>query len=205
MARITEVTKTETHDCIINSARDLFMSLGYDKTTTKAIAKKCGIAEGTLFNYFANKDEILVAVFEKIVFNNEEDLDKDLPSIEQILINCSLRPIKKINIVPKPILIDIFGIVIKMAKKKKKIYQKFAEIDFAYMKDLENLLSIYLDLDEYPISEKDLSEIIYGIVAADFVLYLYNTESTYQEFEESAARKLSFILKPYIKGEDYVN
>jgi AcrR family transcriptional regulator len=205
MARITEVTKTETHDCIINSARDLFMSLGYDKTTTKAIAKKCGIAEGTLFNYFANKDEILVAVFEKIVFNNEEDLDKDLPSIEQILINCSLRPIKKINIVPKPILIDIFGIVIKMAKKKKKIYQKFAEIDFAYMKDLENLLSIYLDLDGYPISEKDLSEIIYGIVAADFVLYLYNTESTYQEFEESAARKLSFILKPYIKGEDYVN
>ena len=92
-----------------------------------------------------------------------------------------------------------------MAKKKKKIYQKFAEIDFAYMKDLENLLSIYLDLDGYPISEKDLSEIIYGIVAADFVLYLYNTESTYQEFEESAARKLSFILKPYIKGEDYVN
>ena len=205
MARITEVTKTETHDCIINSARDLFMSLGYDKTTTKAIAKKCGIAEGTLFNYFANKDEILVAVFEKIVFNNEEGLDKELPSIEEILINCSLRPIKKINIVPKPILIDIFGIVIKMAKKKKKIYQKFAEIDFAYMKDLENLLSIYLDLDGYPISEKDLSEIIYGIVAADFVLYLYNTESTYQEFEESAARKLSFILKPYIKGEDYVN
>jgi AcrR family transcriptional regulator len=205
MARITEVTKTETHDCIINSARDLFMSLGYDKTTTKAIAKKCGIAEGTLFNYFANKDEILVAVFEKIVFDNEEGLDKELPSIEEILINCSLRPIKKINIVPKPILIDIFGIVIKMAKKKKKIYQKFAEIDFAYMKDLENLLSIYLDLDEYPISEKDLSEIIYGIVAADFVLYLYNTESTYQEFEESAARKLSFILKPYIKGEDYVN
>jgi AcrR family transcriptional regulator len=205
MARITEVTKTETHDCIINSARDLFMSLGYDKTTTKAIAKKCGIAEGTLFNYFANKDEILVAVFEKIVFDNEEGLDKELPSIEEILINCSLRPIKKINIVPKPILIDIFGIVIKMAKKKKKIYQKFAEIDFAYMKDLENLLSIYLDLDEYPISEKDLSEIIYGIVAADFVLYLYNTESTYQEFEESAARKLSFILKPYIKEEDYVN
>lgn len=205
MARITEVMKNETHDCIINSARELFMSLGYDKTTTKAIAKKCGIAEGTLFNYFANKDEILVAVFEKIVFKNEEILDKELPSVEEILISSSLRPIKKMNIVPKSILIDIFVIVIKMAKKKKKIYQKFAEIDFVYMKDLENLLSIYLDLNEYPISEKELSEIIYGVVAAEFVLYLYNTESTYQEFEEVARRKLSFILKPYIKGEDYVN
>jgi AcrR family transcriptional regulator len=202
MARITETTKTETHDCIIKQAKELFISLGYDKTTTKTIAKKCGIAEGTLFNYFANKDEILVAVFENIVIDNEEDLEKGLPSVEEILINCSLRPIKKINIVPKPILIDMFVIMIKMAKKKKKIYQKFAEIDFAYMKELENLLSIYLDIDSYPITEKDLSEIIYGIVAADFMLYLYNLESTYQEFEKIATRKLSFILKPYIKGEN---
>lgn len=201
MARITETTKNETHDCIIRQAKELFTTLGYDKTTTKAIAKKCGIAEGTLFNYFANKDEILVAVFENIVFDNKADLETNLPSVEEILINCSLRPIKKINIVPKPILIDMFVIMIKMAKKKKKIYQKFAEIDFAYMKELENLLIIYLDIKSYQISEKDLSEIIYGIVAADFLLYLYNPECTYQEFEENATRKLSFILKPYIKGE----
>ncbi len=201
MARITETTKTETHDCIIKQAKELFTTLGYDKTTTKAIAKKCGIAEGTLFNYFANKDEILVAVFENIVIDNQEDLEKGLPSVEEVLIKSSLRPIKKINIVPKPILIDMFVIMIKMAKKKKKIYQKFAEIDFAYMKELENLLSIYLDIKSYPISEKDLSEIIYGIVAADFMLYLYNPDATYQEFEENATRKLRFILKPYIKGE----
>ncbi len=201
MARITEITKTETHDCIIKQAKELFTTLGYDKTTTKAIAKKCGIAEGTLFNYFANKDEILVAVFENIVIDNQEDLEKGLPSVEEVLIKSSLRPIKKMNIVPKPILIDMFVIMIKMAKKKKKIYQKFAEIDFAYMKELENILRVYLDIEHYPINEKDLSEIIYGIVAADFMLYLYNPESTYQEFEEHAKRKLSFVLKPYIKGE----
>lgn len=205
MARITESTKNETHDCIIKQAKELFVTLGYDKTTTKAIAKKCGIAEGTLFNYFSNKDEVLVAVFENIVTENEEDLEKDLPSVEEILIKSSIKPIRKINIVPKPILIDMFVVMIKMAKKKKKIYQKFAEIDFAYMKDLENLLSIYLDLEEYPIDEKDLSEIIYGVVATDFMFYLYDTDSTYQEFEERASRKIQFIIKPYIKEKNNAN
>jgi AcrR family transcriptional regulator len=205
MSRITQSTKTETRDCILKQAKELFTSLGYDKTTTKAIAKKCKIAEGTLFNYFANKDEILVTVFEQIVIDYEEDSNQVLPSAEQILIEASIRPVKKISVVSKAILIDIFIIMIKMAKKKKKIYQKFAEIDLAYMKDLERLLGVYLDLDNTTVDELDLSEIIYGVVASDFMLYLYDTESKYNDFEERVTRKLRFILKPYIRGESYAD
>jgi AcrR family transcriptional regulator len=51
-----------THDKILQAAQKLFARNGYDGTTTKELAEKAGIAEGTLFRHFTNKKAILVAV-----------------------------------------------------------------------------------------------------------------------------------------------
>ena len=51
-----------THDKILNAAQKLFARNGYDGTTTKELAEKAGIAEGTLFRHFTNKKAILVEV-----------------------------------------------------------------------------------------------------------------------------------------------
>src|SRR3989442_12699991 len=40
---------------IVTAALSLFQTKGFDATTTKAIARKAGIAEGTVFNYFRTK------------------------------------------------------------------------------------------------------------------------------------------------------
>jgi AcrR family transcriptional regulator len=55
-------TELNTHDKILQAARKLFARHGYDGTTTKELAEKAGIAEGTLFRHFANKKAILVEV-----------------------------------------------------------------------------------------------------------------------------------------------
>jgi AcrR family transcriptional regulator len=57
--RKTEVT---TRDKILKVAQKLFARHGYDGTTTKELAEKAGIAEGTLFRHFTNKKAILVEV-----------------------------------------------------------------------------------------------------------------------------------------------
>lgn len=46
------------------AALALFQSKGFDATTTKEIARKAGIAEGTVFNYFRTKDDIALHFFE---------------------------------------------------------------------------------------------------------------------------------------------
>jgi AcrR family transcriptional regulator len=51
-----------THDKILQAAQKLFARNGYDGTTTKELAEKAGIAEGTLFRHFTNKKAILVEV-----------------------------------------------------------------------------------------------------------------------------------------------
>ena len=49
---------------IVKSALTLFQTKGFDTTTTKAIARKAGIAEGTVFNYFKTKEDIALSFFE---------------------------------------------------------------------------------------------------------------------------------------------
>jgi AcrR family transcriptional regulator len=52
---------------IVSSALALFQTRGFDSTTTKAIARKAGIAEGTVFNYFKTKEDIALHFFEQEV------------------------------------------------------------------------------------------------------------------------------------------
>jgi AcrR family transcriptional regulator len=55
-------TELNTRDKILKAAQKLFARHGYDGTTTKELAEKAGIAEGTLFRHFTNKKAILVEV-----------------------------------------------------------------------------------------------------------------------------------------------
>ena len=52
---------------IIKAALNLFQTKGFDATTTRAIATKAGIAEGTVFNYFKTKEDIALYFFEEEV------------------------------------------------------------------------------------------------------------------------------------------
>ncbi|PSB01921.1 TetR/AcrR family transcriptional regulator [Merismopedia glauca] len=55
-------TEDQTRTRILNAARQLFARDGYDGTTTKDLAEKAGVAEGTLFRHFTNKKAILIEV-----------------------------------------------------------------------------------------------------------------------------------------------
>jgi AcrR family transcriptional regulator len=52
---------------IVRAALDLFQTKGFEATTTRAIARKAGIAEGTVFNYFKTKEDIALHFFEQEV------------------------------------------------------------------------------------------------------------------------------------------
>ncbi len=59
-----EQNKQATREAIVSAALGLFQSKGFDLTTTKEIARRAGIAEGTVFNYFPSKDDIALHFFE---------------------------------------------------------------------------------------------------------------------------------------------
>jgi AcrR family transcriptional regulator len=49
---------------IVDAALALFQTKGFDATTTRQIAKKAKLAEGTIFNYFETKEDIPLYFFE---------------------------------------------------------------------------------------------------------------------------------------------
>ncbi len=57
--RITLEEKNATRQRIIDAAQSLFVTRGFDATTTRDIAREAGIATGTLFNYFPTKEDIV--------------------------------------------------------------------------------------------------------------------------------------------------
>jgi AcrR family transcriptional regulator len=57
--------KEKTRRTILRAALDLFAKQGFYQTTTKAISRKAGIAEGTLFNYFETKEDLALYFFEQ--------------------------------------------------------------------------------------------------------------------------------------------
>jgi AcrR family transcriptional regulator len=55
-------TEVQTRTRILDAAQRLFAAQGFDGTTTRDLAQKAGVAEGTLFRHFPNKKSILVEV-----------------------------------------------------------------------------------------------------------------------------------------------
>lgn len=47
---------------ILAAAKELFFKHSYEKTSMNAIAQKVGLAKGTLYLYFSNKDELYISL-----------------------------------------------------------------------------------------------------------------------------------------------
>ena len=76
MQRLDE-TKREA---IVKAARQRLSQYGVRKTTMNEIAQDVGIAVGTLYLYFKNKNEILIAVMEAYTRQHLKDTEKILHS-----------------------------------------------------------------------------------------------------------------------------
>jgi AcrR family transcriptional regulator len=59
-----ERNKAATRQRIVDAALALFSTKGFEATSTKQIAKRARIAEGTVFNYFETKEDIALSFFE---------------------------------------------------------------------------------------------------------------------------------------------
>ncbi len=51
---------------IIESAIAIIAQKGFQRTTIKDIAQHAGIADGTIYNYFANKEALLFSIMERL-------------------------------------------------------------------------------------------------------------------------------------------
>jgi AcrR family transcriptional regulator len=73
--RVTAETKSATRVRILEAARQLFATSGFEVCTTRQIADAAGIAAGTLFNYFATKEAVLASLAAEAVAGAYQDFE----------------------------------------------------------------------------------------------------------------------------------
>lgn len=200
MSRITKELKSETERNIIEAATALFQTQGFQKTTTKRIAENCGIAEGTLFNYFPSKDELLIAVFEHMAEHEEEDRMENMVEPIDRIIAIALDPVEKLSRIPRTFLIDILISSMKLIKKKPGLFHRLAKLDFDYIEKIGSELEHHGDFRDRMVTAKDLARMIYGVVAMDFLLQVYETDADYPLFKKRITPKLKELIEPYLIG-----
>ena len=67
---------------IIEAALEAFSEYGYHDCPVSKIAQKANVADGTIYLYFANKEEVLVSVF-------QEKINRLISDIEKLTTGCS--------------------------------------------------------------------------------------------------------------------
>ena len=65
---------------IIETALRLFVENGFHGTATSKIAQESGVANGTLFNYFATKEILIVAIYNSIVKKMDDFIIESIES-----------------------------------------------------------------------------------------------------------------------------
>lgn len=59
---------------IIDAAIEVIAEQGFPRTTIKQIASKAGIADGTIYNYFKSKDDILMGIVARLSAEESQDI-----------------------------------------------------------------------------------------------------------------------------------
>ncbi|MGD8890514.1 MAG: helix-turn-helix domain-containing protein, partial [Desulfobacterales bacterium] len=86
--KINRNTKNDKYHRILEAAVKVFAQQGFHQSTVSQIAKEAGVADGTIYLYFKNKNDILVNFFSyktKLVFDRfREEVDKAESSLDKL-------------------------------------------------------------------------------------------------------------------------
>jgi len=186
MARISKEQKEKIRQDIIETSR----------------AKKVGVAEGTIFNYFQTKSDILIEVITDEMDPHlydapEVDNQTDLIEIYLDYYKKVMNPVLKM---PKKIMLEIILALFKASKTAPTIMQQFAAIDFRFIDVLEEMTEKLQSKHLLkPCDKRLLAESLYSDIMYSYMIYLYDKNMNQIEFYKLIDNKLRFTLTPYIQ------
>jgi len=94
---------------ILEAALKTFVKRGYSETRVSEIAAEAGVAEGTLYNYFKSKEDLLLALFDEKWGGIIDDIRKKISRLDD--------PNKKLKV--------MFSLVVRMFRKDRHLAEIF--------------------------------------------------------------------------------
>ena len=141
------------HQKILHAAIKIFSEKGFYNSRVSEIAKEANVADGTIYLYFKNKDDILISLFEeefgKIVQNMRAALEKEKDALQKI----KRFAITHLSIVSKQQeLGEVMGVEVRQSSKFMKEY-----INKPFIEYLNIIRSVVTEGQEKGLIRKDLT------------------------------------------------
>jgi TetR/AcrR family fatty acid metabolism transcriptional regulator len=141
------------HQKIIRAAVKVFAEKGFYNARVSEIAREANVADGTIYLYFKNKDDILISLFEEefgqIVENMRKELEKEKDALQKIkrfaILHLSI-------IAEQQNLAEVLGVEVRQSSKFMKEY-----INKPFIEYLNLIRSIIIEGQESGLIRKDLT------------------------------------------------
>ncbi len=169
----------ERKNQILDAATDVFVREGLHKARVDDIAEKAGLSKGALYWYFKSKDEIIVAILDKL-FEGEFSELKELQFAEgsvverlNLFVESTLEEIRGwLKLVP--IAYEFLGLVFRQ-KIVKRVFHKYFR---GYIDLITVLIQQGIDSGEFrDIDAQDVAITIGAIIEGTILLWAYDPEA----------------------------
>jgi TetR/AcrR family fatty acid metabolism transcriptional regulator len=184
------------HQKIIQAAAKVFAEKGFYNSRVSEIAKEANVADGTIYLYFKNKDDILISLFEeefgRIVDNIRIELSRERNALDKI----RRFAFAHLSIVSNtPHLAEVLSVEVRQSGKFMKEYINRPIMDY-----LNLVRSIFIEGQETGLIRKDLTpgvmkRALFG--ALDEMARYWVLSSKKKHSIEEAARQISEV---FIRG-----
>ena len=202
-ARINKQEQEKIRREILETAYTLFTKNGYEDTKTKDISEIVGIAEGTLFNYFSSKANLYMeAMLENMDLSGDGLISEEITreNIIDMILEYITKSFKIVFKLPKTVIKEVLHLSTYLSKKKRKVFNKFAETDFKAMEELGRLIKQLQEKGLLKDIEADTAaSTVFAAVFFELLLYTYEDHYDKEAMLASLRKKVELIITPYIR------
>ena len=179
---------------ILMGAAQVFAEKGYHKATTKEIAKAAGVAEGTIYNYFNNKRELLAAMLDLVTMQSLKDLMLDEPPEDlRALITAIMRDRAQLVRERGQLIVPVLAEVFNDVELRELLYRQVLVPMAAHM---ERYVQTHIDSgDFHPLDPVVVTRAIMGALMLNFALKFTGLESRYENIsDEEMTEQLALLF-----------
>ena len=168
---------------ILMRAAQVFVEKGFHKSTTKEIAKAAGVSEGTIYNYFDTKRELLVALMDtavteslkKIILDNPPENPRELIAA---IMRDRYQLAKESGHLMAPVIAEVFSDV----ELRELLYQRVLTPIVGH---LEQYVQTHIDSGEFrQIDPVIVTRAMMGALVMNYAIKLTNLDPRYEDLSE---------------------
>ena len=161
---------------IINAAEDVFTKKGFDDARMDDIAEETGLSKGTLYNYFKSKDDLIIAILDRIFqreFRVFESLDLANMSATDAIWSFAETTSKDVKMMMRllPITYEFMG----LAFRNKLVQKAFKTYFNRFMDILVPIIQHGIDSGEFRQADaKEVALAMGAIMEGTLLLWVYD-------------------------------